>query len=597
MKKSKKYGLLALTAVAVLSLAACSGGGKKGDKAKENKSIEKVDMESFPLAVSNKEKPIEGGTLDVAVVTDSQFQGLFLWELYSDNTDLQFMTPSHEPLFTMDKDFKITNDGVAKLDIDKDKNIATVTLQKEAVWSDGEPVTIEDVIYPYEIIGHKDYTGVRYDNRYTNIVGMDDYHSGKADTISGIKKVDDKTMTVEFKEMNPSMLQVDGGLSGNAAPKHVLKDIPVKDLESSDAVRKNPVTFGPYVMDKIKPGESVVYVPNKHYYGEKPKMDKLVFSTAQPASIVEALKSKKYDIALKVPTDMYPTFKDVEGYEILGREELSYTYIGFKQGKWDKEHDEVVTDSKAKMADKNLRQAMGYAVDNNVVGSQFYNGLRSNATTLIPPIFKTFHNSELKGYTQDKDKAKKLLADAGYKDVDGDGLVEDKDGKELVIKFASMSGGETAQPLAEYYMQEWKDIGLNVELTGGRLLDMQSFYDKLKNDDPEIDVYQGAWGVGEDPSPSGLYGRNAQFNYTRFASEENDKLLANIDSEKSFDADFRKKAFDEWQAYAVDEAFVIPTLYRNEVLPVSSRVTGFDWDPQLRSNELWSKVGVTAEKR
>ena len=58
-----------------------------------------------------------------------------------------------------------------------------------------------------------------------------------------------------------------------------------------------------------------------------------------------------------------------------------------------------------------------------------------------------------------------------------------------------MVGGETAQPLADYYVQEWKDIGLNVELSTGRLIDFQAFYDKLKNDDPEIDVFQGAWGT------------------------------------------------------------------------------------------------------
>ena len=63
------------------------------------------------------------------------------------------------------------------------------------------------------------------------------------------------------------------------------------------------------------------------------------------------------------------------------------------------------------MADKNLRQAMGYARNNDQVGQKFYHGLRSNATSLIPPVFKSFHNDKVEGYTQDKEKAKKLLAD------------------------------------------------------------------------------------------------------------------------------------------------------------------------------------------
>ena len=133
-----------------------------------------------------------------------------------------------------------------------------------------------------------------------------------------------------------------------------------------------------------------------------------------------------------------------------------------------------------------------------------------------------------------------------------------------------MSGGETAQPLADYYVQQWKEIGLNVTYTTGRLIDFQAFYDKLKNDDPEVDIYQGAWGTGSDPSPTGLYGPNSAFNYTRFESEENTKLLDAIDSKASFDEE-NVKSFYDWQEYAIDEAFVIPTLYRNEVLPVNDR--------------------------
>ena len=104
----------------------------------------------------------------------------------------------------------------------------------------------------------------------------------------------------------------------------------------------------------------------------------------------------------------------------------AYTYIGFKLGTWDDKEGKVNYNPESKMADKSLRQAMGYALDNDAVGSRFYNGLRSNATTLIPPVFGTLHDTEVKGYTQDIDKANKLLDDAGYKDVDGDGMREDK---------------------------------------------------------------------------------------------------------------------------------------------------------------------------
>lgn len=97
------------------------------------------------------------------------------------------MAPSHEPLFANDDDFRITDDGAATLDLDEDTKKATIKVKDNVKWSDGEDVTADDVIFPYEIIGNKDYTGIRYDDTFRNIVGMEEYHDGSADTISGIK--------------------------------------------------------------------------------------------------------------------------------------------------------------------------------------------------------------------------------------------------------------------------------------------------------------------------------------------------------------------------------------------------------------------------
>ncbi|MGX7245080.1 oligopeptide ABC transporter substrate-binding protein [Enterococcus quebecensis] len=591
MKNKKLLGLITLTAVMAVTLAAC--GGKKSGS--DNKNVKTEDISKFTMKVKNDKEAIKGGTLDVAVASDTQFKGLFSEVYYEDAYDNYYMKPSHEGLFSYDDDFVITGEGVATLDLDVDAKKATIKLKKDIKWSDGQPVTADDLSYPYEVIGNKDYTGIRYDDDFMNVVGMDEYHAGKADTISGIKKVDDQTIEVTYKEMNPGMLQLSGGVYTNAMPKHVFKDIPIKDQQASEAVRKNPVTFGPYYMSKIVTGESVEYLPNEHYYKGKPKLDKIVFTNVPTASIVEAVKAKKYDMVYSMPTDNYPTYKDLEGYQMLGREELAYTYIGFKLGTYDKEKGEVVMNPNAKMADVKLRQAMGYAMDNDAIGQKFYNGLRSGATTLIPPIFKTLHDTDVKGYQYDLDKAKKILDDAGYKDTDGDGLRENPKGEKLTINFASMAGGETAQPLADYYLQQWKEIGLDVKLATGRLIDFQAFYDKIKNDDPEVDVFQAAWGVNSAPSPGGLYSRNAAFNYSRFASEENDKLLKDIDSKASFDDTKRKEAYDAWQKYMFEEAPVIPTLYRNQIMPVNERVKSFTWNYEETSD--FYDVELTAEKR
>lgn len=605
----RKLGLLTGSAALALILAACGGGSDEGTESSANggdgaasEGTEESGVVEFETAVTNEGEAMDGGTLNVALVTSSPFQGLFSLELYEDGYDAELMQFAIEGIFATDENFQITNDGAVSLDFDQEAKTATLTVNEGVTWSDGEPMTSEDLLYSYEVIGSPDYTGIRYDSTMTNIVGMEEYNSGEADTISGITVNDDKSITIQYLEVHPGMLQSGGGIWSGAMPKHQLENIAIKDLESSDEIRKNPIGFGPFAVSNVVPGESVEFVANEHYYKGVPKLDKVVVEVVPPSSIVAALQNGKYDIALSMPTDVYEDYKDLPGYTLLGRQELAYTYIGFKLGEWDSENSEVVTNPDAKMSSKELRQAMGYAINNNDVATKFYNGLRSNANTAIAPVFKDFYADDVEGYTYDPDKAIKLLDDAGFKDVDEDGFREDQNGEELVINFASMAGGDTAEPIAQYYMQSWKQIGLNVQLTDGRLLEFNSFYDRLEADDDGIDIYQGAWGTGTDPNPEGLYGRNSAFNYTRWATDENDAFLDNIsgrtsnDEGDAWDKEWLTEQYREWQAYFAEEAPIIPTLYRNEVLPVNDRVANYDWGYDADPSFGWHAVGVTQDE-
>ena len=595
----KWYKLLGLTAAASLALVACGNSDSDSETADSSSSSESGEVVAPELAttVDNEGEAIDGGTLQVGLVTDSPFQGIFSWEFYEDAYDAEIMQFGFDSLFGTDDNFQIDDSGKATLALDQENNKATITLKEGLKWSDGEPLTAEDVIYSYEVIGHPDYTGIRYDGTFQNVVGMEEYHSGEADTISGITQVDDVTVEIEFQEVSPSMLQAGGGVWSYAMPKHYLEDVPVGELASSEKIRSTPVGDGPFRITKVTPGESVEYEANEYYWQGEPKLDNVVVEVVPSSSVVPALENGKYDVALSMPTDLYESYAELPGYTLLGREQLSYTYIGFKLGKWDAEAGEVVYDEDAKMADKSLRQAMGYAIDNDAVAQRFYNGLRSNANTVIPPVFGSFGatTEEVPGYSYDPDKANQLLDDAGYVDTDNDGIREDSDGEPLQINFASMEGGETAEPIAQYYIQAWNEVGLDVQLTDGRLLEFNSFYDRIEADDENIDIYQAAWGTGSDPAPNGLYARNAAFNYTRWATEENDQFMADFTSSEAFDEEFQRNTFVEWQKYFSEEAPVIPTLFRQQVMPVNNRVKHFDYAHNPADDFGWHTVEVTAD--
>src|SRR5699024_558407 len=223
-----------------------------------------------------------------------------------------------------------------------------------------------------------------------------------------------------------------------------------------------------------------------------PGMDGIDIKVIPSSSIADAVEKGDVDVALSFPTDQYPDVSEMEGVNWLANIDGAYTYIGFKLGEWDADKNEVnYKPEEMKMGDKELRRAMWHAMDNDAVGNKFYHGLRWKATSLITPYHENWH-TEIEVPEYDPEKAKQILDDAGYEDVDGDGFVEDPDGEKLEIKFASMSGGDTAEPLANYYIQSWKEIGLNVVKSNGRLIEFNTFYDMVGKDDPEIDIYQGA---------------------------------------------------------------------------------------------------------
>ena len=559
--------------VMMMLLMSCGPGQKKS--ADGNKNSESI---KFETETQNKDNAVPGAVLSVAMVKDSPLVGIFNEAMYKDSYDGDiiewFLTNA---ILDIDENFEITDTGIATLNVDPENKKATIKIKDGMKWSDGQPIVADDVIYPYEVIGNKDYTGVRYSDESAKIVGMEEYKAGKASTISGIKKVDDKTVEISFKEIGQGIFTGGNGLLTYAMPKHYLKDIPIKDLEKSEKVRTKLVVAGPYTISSIVPGESIELKANPNYFRGKPKTEKVTVQVVNSQTITAAMKSGKYDIVFSIPTELYKIYKDFDNIETLGRQELYYSYLGFKMGKYDKAKGENVVNPNAKMADLKLRQALAYGLDINQMVKAFYDGLREKATSSVPPVFGKYYPKALAGFPYDPEKAKKLLDEAGYKDVNGDGYREDKNGKPFEIKIAAMSGGDIAEPLVQFYIQQWKEIGIKGVLATGRLIEFNSFYDKVEADDPEIDVYFAAWGVGTNLSPFETAGRKSMFNYTRFASDENDKLMAEVASPKTLtDPNYKPEAYKKWQEYYINQAVEVPLTYRYQLYPVNKRVKNFD---------------------
>ena len=581
--------MILFSATVALTLAAC------GSKEQSSSTSSTSGTTKYASEVTHDGTPIKGGTLKYAIVSSSPFSGIFADELSSDTNDSSIGGLIDESMFDYDENRKLTNTGLASIEFDVENKTATVTLNsKDYKWSDGQPVTIDDYIFAYQAIGNKDYTGVRYDDDYKNVVGMEEYHEGKADSVSGLEKVDDYTVKIHFKEMSPSMQLAGGSVCSYIMPKHIFKDIPEKEWEKSDYVRGTKfVGLGQFKIESIIPGESVTLVPNEHYYKGVAKVDKVVMEVVSPDNIVSEMKAGNYDIAT-MPNSQYDSYKDLTNVTLLSAEESAYEYIGFHLGKYDEETGKNVTDPKAKMADEKLRQAMAYALDIDAAGQNLYNGLQHSSNSIIIPFFKDIYNKEQEGFTYNPEKAKQLLDEAGYKDVDGDGLRENKDGSKLQINFAARTRDEANESLVQQYLNWWKEIGLDVKLYTGRTIELNSFYDKVQADDPEIDVFAAGWSTGYDPNPSGLFGESAKFNFERYVDSEGTAIMDKISSTDAFDSAKNIEYYKEWQKYVHDKAFIFPTLVGESITAVNKRVKYYDVNLGSQKSALY-QIELTSD--
>ncbi len=511
-------------------------------------------------------------------------------ELSVTSIDVQVASPNKESLFDVDDDYKINDKGPATLKINRKNNTVTITLKKGVKWSDGKQVTAKDMEFSYEILANKATKSQRYTASLQNIKGLKEYHEGKAKTISGIELPDGEnglTMVLHYTELKPGMYNSGNGyFSESAEPYHYLKDVPFSKLMSSDKIRKKPLYFGPYKLDKLVRGQSATWVPNKYYWRGKPKLDKIVCQVVSTNSTTQAIKSHKFDVA-KVINSQWKQTKDAKGVNFIAKIPLSYSYLAFKVGKFDAKTSKNVMNPKSKMSNRSLRQAMAYAMNIDQVNKKYNSDLNFHIPTLIPAPFGDYFDKDAKGYNYNLKKANQILDKAGYKKK-GKWRVQ-PNGKPLKIKFLGMAGSAVQEPIIQNYIQQWHKIGLNVSLYNGRLIEINSFYDKVQNDDPGVDMFMGSWSLSSEPSPADIYNEGAPFNFSRFVTPENTKLLNEIDSQKAFDHKYRVEKFHEWQEYMNKEAYVVPVNNSYEITAVNKKLTGYTLKPS-HSNSIWYEV-------
>ncbi|EKN65406.1 oligopeptide ABC transporter oligopeptide-binding protein AppA [Neobacillus bataviensis LMG 21833] len=571
MKKRSMLMLAALMLVLSAFLSACSGGEKAGTKEKDKEGTNSGETAG---------KPQDGGTLVYAL--DSSPKGIFNFAFYDDAVDSQVLDLFDENLIDYDENLK-AQPHIASWKT-TDNKVYDFEIKKGVKWHNGEELSVKDWEFALYTLADKDYENSRFENVRT-IEGAQDFHDGKADKISGIKVIDDYNIQITFDKARVNNLE---NVWTYPLSRKEFEGIAVKDMPASAQVRTKPVGLGPFKVTKVVPGESVEMERFDDYFGGKPHIEKLVVKVIDPSLSVGELKNGTLDMTAFHPS-IIDQVKALDNVNVITYPGLSYYYVGFRLGTWDGEKNIM---NEPKYQNLKLRQAMYYAINREEWVKAFFFGVGKPVNRPIPTNhWIAADNKDLEQFKYDPEKAKKLLDEAGYKDVDGDGFREDPNGKKFVVNFSHYATqNPTFESRAKAMTQYWEAVGLKTKLN---MVDFNLYYDMLDKADKSMEVYFAGWSTGTDPDPTGLWSSKALWNHPRWVNEESDKLLDQaLDmSVVGTDANKRKDLYVQWQKLFMKELPGLPIAELEETMAVSKRVQGakFDVSGMNRPNEWWIK--------
>jgi peptide/nickel transport system substrate-binding protein len=429
-----------------------------------------------------------------------------------------------------------------------------------------------------------------------------DYHNGDADSIAGlVLSNDNRTLTMHFETMNPSMIYA-GGFWSTPVPRHVFEGIPVADMPNSEPVLVNPVGWGPFKVQSVVPGESVHMVRNDNYVWGTPLIEGLIVERIPTELIPTAMESGRFDY-VEFPAIYYGDYSNPSNYRYVGSPDPGYQYVSFRLGHWDFDNNINVFAPDRDMNNVYLRRAMAHAIDQNELGDVLYNGLHFAAGSFMPPNHRALMDLTLPGFPYDPAKAREILAEGGFVDIDGDGYVEWPNGEPLTVIWAASTDPATEDIIIPFHIQSWADIGVRVELWQGRTHDIFYLWDTLDfdTDDDEIHIYMARWTSIGNPNPSGRWGHE-MWNPSRYNSPEWEAILDALVAPDVWDPARMREVYGNMQRHLYETVPYFPTRWIIRIYGINNRVT--NWDTRTLSglypdnitprDHGWHTIGLSA---
>ncbi|WP_040166395.1 ABC transporter substrate-binding protein [Microbacterium gorillae] len=498
MRSRRIAPVIALVAAAGLALSACSGSASTD----AGTSSAQGGDSAFTYVISSD--PTSMNPINV-----------------SDRWGLTVANILYSPLARVEADGTVVNDLAESITPAADGLSVTVKLKPGLKWSDGKPLTADDVVFTYTEKAKKE-------NGNADLLWVGDKPITAAAT-------DETTVVFTLPSISAAALS-NIATETYIIPKHVYGEVTDFSQTSLDPAA---VGSGPYVLDEYKRGEYLTFSPNPNYAGDAPKIPHLTLRiVANPDTVKTALQTGEVDASF-ITSAQVAEFDgtDVTTYPYA---EGRVAYLGLIA---------------SKLTDVKVRQALFYALDRTQISdgaflsSEYY----APAYTILPPS-NPFATEDVNKYDTDVDKAKELLA--GAKPT-------------ITVGYAS---NDTAQSTEATLMQEEAaKAGITLKL---QAVDPNALYTEIeKGKDAPFDAFLGGYIMGNDPDAySALFRTGASANYFDYSNPAVDKLFDEGVAE--LDETARKATYDKLQAAIADDAVFYPIADNLKIVAVNNRIGG-----------------------
>ena len=418
-------------------------------------------------------------------------------ELNKYATGLMFL-----PLVELDKDLNF--EGMLAESITTEDNLTfTVKLYENATWSDGVPVTADDVIFTVLRLTSKTIGNVSMSG-YAAIVGFDDsgFSPDDATEIEGVKKVDDKTLQFVFKAPT-SLATFENSYARYllTLPKHKLESIPLAELSTHAWFNHPDAVSGPYIVTDFDSNHYISYVANENYWKGAPKIGKLNIKVVAGSQLYAGLKSGEIDFVQQtmgvIPQEDQVSVETLENVVAI-REQPLTNQLAFVNTR--------------NIPDAKVRQAILYAIDRNLLVTGLLEG-KGEVIDGFLTSYSPYFDSAITPIAYDPAKAKALLQEANW-----------DSSKKLI--FIVNSGDTTFVQGASVIAAQLAEVGIQVEI---RTVDLATLLTHFGN--REFDLLAVQYTLAPvDPYPDVQWLVSGGDNNVGYVNAKVDELLAGVGS-------------------------------------------------------------------